>query len=93
MNNELNQTSNDESEPPIQVPFASLSPDAQMGVVDDFIWREGTDYGQQEISHESKQAQICAQIQKGDVLLVFDPGLQSVTLMTKREWKKRAPLE
>lgn len=73
---------------PIEIPFAALSADAQAGVIDDFIWREGTDYGAQEISHETKVAQILRQIEDGKVKLVFDAGLNSVTLMTVRDWTK-----
>ncbi len=77
-----------ESVPPIEIPISALSPEAQEGVIDGFIWREGTDYGAQEISHETKVAQIRAQIADGRVKLVFDAGLDSVTLMTEREWRK-----
>lgn len=74
--------------PPIQVPFAQLSEDAQNGVIDDFITREGTDYGKNEVSLETKRTQIRRQIESGRVQLVFDPGLESVTLITDAEWKK-----
>lgn len=79
-----------DTQPPIEIPFASLSADAQLGVIDDFIWREGTDYGFHEVAHESKQDQIRRQIEDGRVKLVFDPGLQSVTLMTERDWAKNS---
>lgn len=75
--------------PPIEIPFSSLSAEAQQGVLDDFIWREGTDYGLVEASHEKKQNDIRRQIEKGDVKLIFDPSSESVTLITEREWLKR----
>lgn len=77
-----------ESVPPIEIPIGALSLEAQEGVIDAFIWREGTDYGMQEISHETKVAQIRAQIADGRVKLVFDASLDSVTLMTERDWRK-----
>lgn len=74
--------------PPIEVPFASLSAEAQEGVLNEFIYREGTDYGAVEASLERKQADIVRQIERGDVKLVFDPSSETVTLITAREWKK-----
>ena len=82
------ETASEKSQPPIEIPFSALSSDAQEGVIDNFIWREGTDYGSNEISHETKVAQIRAQIDDGRVKLVFDPGLDSVTLMTDRDWRQ-----
>ena len=75
--------------PPVEIPFASLSADAQLGVLNDFIEREGTDYGAFEASLEKKHSDLVRQLEKGDVKLVFDPATESVTLMTAREWRTR----
>jgi uncharacterized protein len=76
--------------PPIEIPFSSLSVDAQEGVLNDFIEREGTDYGAQAASLEKKHRDLLGQLSKGDVKLVFDPSTESITLMTLREWLKLA---
>ncbi len=76
--------------PPIEIPFNSLSAEALQGVIDNFIQREGTDYGVVEMDYEKKIQQVQKQIQKGDVKIVFDPHSESVTLMTLHEWKKRS---
>lgn len=78
------------------MPIEALSADALSGVIDDFILREGTDYGAAESAHESKIKRIQKQLQAGDVKIVFDPESESVTLLTKQEWiaahsKNRAP--
>jgi uncharacterized protein len=73
---------------PIEVPPGSLSEEALHGVIDNFIQREGTDYGAAEASYNTKIEQIRKQIEKGDVKIVFDPATESVTLLTKREWAK-----
>lgn len=72
----------------IEVPSDSLSAEALQGVIEEFILRSGTDYGAHEVSHEVKIQQIQKQISRGDIKIVFDPELESVTLMTSREWKK-----
>lgn len=78
----------DEAPQPIAVPFESLSRAAQEGVLNDFIYREGTDYGAVEASLAKKQNDLLRQIERGDVVLIFDPAMESVTLVTAREWKK-----
>lgn len=79
----------DESlQPPIEIPLESLSVEAVNGVVENFILREGTDYGASEISYEAKARQVLRQIEKGDVKIAFDPNTETVTLLTQREWYK-----
>ncbi|MES2769841.1 MAG: YheU family protein [Bdellovibrionota bacterium] len=77
----------EEKQPPIEIPLTALSPDALDGMIDAFIMREGTDYGVNEIPHDSKVKQIRKQLEKGDVKIVFDPNTDSATLMTNRDWK------
>jgi uncharacterized protein len=73
--------------PPIEIPFESLSEDAQVGVLNEFIEREGTDYGAVEASLERKHNDLMRQMKKGDIKLVFDPGTESVTLMTVKQFR------
>lgn len=74
--------------PPVKVPAEALSPEALNGVIDNFVLREGTDYGFREVSHEAKVERVRAQLKSGEVRIVFDPNTESVTLMTAREWKR-----
>ena len=80
---------NDEKQqPPIEIPLTSISIDALTGMIDAFILREGTDYGINEVPHESKVKQVTRQLQQGDVRIVFDPSTETATLITNNEWKK-----
>ena len=69
----------------IVVPHEKLSPAALEGVIDDFITREGTDYGDQEYSLDTKRAQVRRQLERGEALVTFDPETESVTLVLARE--------
>lgn len=71
---------------PVEVPIEILSPDALKGIINEFIFREGTDYGVQEISHEKKIEQIRRQLSRNEIKIVFDPASESVTLMTLQGW-------
>jgi uncharacterized protein YheU (UPF0270 family) len=77
-----------ENAAPIEIPKEALSEQALRGVIDNFIQREGTDYGVSEISYETKMQQVQKQIDKGHVRIVFDPNTESVSLLTEQEWKK-----
>jgi uncharacterized protein YheU (UPF0270 family) len=65
---------------PIVLPHTELSPEALRGVVESFILREGTDYGERELSLEEKVANVMRQLEQREVRIVFDPETASVTI-------------
>lgn len=67
------------------VPHTSLSTDALDGLVEEFITREGTDYGLEEHSLDSKRRSVLRQIERGEVLIVFDLEAESTTLVHRDE--------
>jgi uncharacterized protein YheU (UPF0270 family) len=74
-------------QPPVAIPLDALSEAAVAGVIDAFVLREGTDYGAHEVAHETKVAQLRRQLERGDVVIAYDPSSASVTLVTRREWE------
>lgn len=64
-----------------------LSQEALQGLIEAFITREGTDYGMYEVSLEDKVQQIKALLRTGDVLIIFDAGTESTTLMTQQQYQ------
>ena len=52
------------------VPWSSLSKDALVGIIEDFVTREGTEYGASDISLEKKGRQVLRQLERGDVSIV-----------------------
>ena len=71
----------DDQDLEIEIPLNELSHDALLGVIDDFILREGTDYGRVEVTFEQKRAQILAQLRSGKARLMFDPRSQTCTIV------------
>jgi uncharacterized protein YheU (UPF0270 family) len=65
------------------IPVDRLSSDALRGLVEEFITREGTDYGNLEVNLETKVQQVKQQLDRGEVLIVFDGATESVNLMTR----------
>jgi uncharacterized protein YheU (UPF0270 family) len=72
------------------IPPQSLSPDALLAVLEEFISREGTDYGDQEWTLAEKVQQLKPQVLRGHVLIIFDPVAELVTLIPKDEWRDPA---
>lgn len=68
------------------IPPQSLSLDALLAVLEEFISREGTDYGDQELTLEEKVELLKPQVMRGEVLIVFDAVAEQVTLLPKHEW-------
>tara|TARA_B110001454_G_scaffold16145_1_gene14570 strand:+ start:54590 stop:54868 length:279 start_codon:yes stop_codon:yes gene_type:complete len=83
---------NDENKPaqeiPIEITPSQLSPDALNGIIENFILREGTDYGVVEVEFEKKKSQIQKQIDRGDVKIVYDQSTETVSLLTANDFKK-----
>lgn len=77
-----------DAERPIKIPMESLSPEALTGILNNFILREGTDYGLNEVPMEKKLEQLKGQILRGEVLITFDRNTESVSLMNRRDWEK-----
>jgi uncharacterized protein len=50
-------------------------------VIESFVLREGTDYGEREHSLEQKVAQVRVQLDRGLARILFDPESNTVTLV------------
>lgn len=79
----------DEKKTAIVIPPEKLTPDALNGLIEEFILREGTDYGTKEYSLEEKKSQVSKQLQSKKIVILFDAALESTTLITLDELKKR----
>ena len=73
-----------EAPEPVEVPFSELSADLLHAVVESYVLREGTDYGEREFSLEDKVAGVINQLKKGEAKILFDPETDSVTIAVKR---------
>jgi uncharacterized protein YheU (UPF0270 family) len=65
----------------IRVPHDALSAEALQGVLESFVLREGTDYGEVEWSFEQKVAQLRAAVERGEAHIMFDPETDTVTIL------------
>lgn len=69
---------------PVEIPVSSIDRETLTDIVEQFVLREGTDYGAVEVTLSKKVEQILKQLDKGDTKLYFDPESESVTLIKAR---------
>ena len=67
----------------VKVPYNQLSPEALQGVIEEFVTRDGTDYGEVEVPLETKISQVLGQIKSGKAVIVFDQGTETCTILRR----------
>lgn len=67
------------------MPYEALSAQALRGLVEAFVLREGTDYGEREIPFEAKVAQVMRRLERREARIVFDPRTRSVDILPVEE--------
>jgi uncharacterized protein len=66
-----------------EVPMNALSAEAIEGVVDSFVMRDGTDYGEREVPHGEKRQQVITQLLNRQVAIMFDPETGTCNLVPR----------
>jgi uncharacterized protein YheU (UPF0270 family) len=73
----------------IMVPYQELSAEALRGVIESFVLREGTEYGEREVSLEQKVVDVMRQLERGEAQIIFNAVLQSVDIVVSRPPSRR----
>ena len=66
---------------PVEIPVAELSEAALHGLVEAFVLREGTDYGELHHSLADKVDQVIRQLTDKKARILFDPVSESVDIV------------
>ncbi len=53
------------------IPFEQIDPDTLYNLIKEFVLREGTDYGEHEISVDEKIEQVKQQLKSGKAVIVY----------------------
>ncbi|EEX66279.1 hypothetical protein CGT94_00405 [Vibrio metoecus] len=62
------------------IPWQQIAPDTLDNLIREFVLREGTDYGDIEISLEEKIAQVRTQLQSGQAVIVYSELHETVDI-------------
>jgi uncharacterized protein YheU (UPF0270 family) len=75
------------------IPHSQISPEALQGLIEEFVTRDGTDYGEFEISLAQKVKQVEHQLKRGELVIVFDAASESVSILTRQDASLIIPTE
>jgi uncharacterized protein len=68
------------------IPYTDIASDTLHNLIEYYVLREGTDYGDIEVSLADKVQHVMQQLQQGDVVIVFSELHESVNLMPKQQF-------
>lgn len=72
----------------VVVSHTHLSPTALRGLVEEFVTREGTDYGRVEKTFDQKVAALMRQLERGEAVIVHDTQSQTTSIVPKQPLRK-----
>lgn len=70
----------------MQIPWQDLSPEALDNLIESFVLREGTDYGEHERSLTDKVADVKQQLKSGEAVLVWSELHETVNIMPRKQF-------
>jgi hypothetical protein len=75
----------------MKIPYTELSSETLRNIIDEFVTREGTDYGQ-EHSLEEKASQVLELLRQNKVLITFDPVSETCSIVSaSRDFSRNGP--
>lgn len=76
-----------------KIPVNKLSPEALKGVIEEFVSRDGTDYGAVEASRESNFRQVKTKLENGSAVLIFDDETETTNIFLADDpvWLSKGP--
>ncbi|WP_025565471.1 YheU family protein [Psychromonas sp. SP041] len=72
----------------MKIPYQQLDETTLNNLIEQYILREGTDYGEVEFSLQEKTEQITQQIKNEDIYILYSELNESVTLVSKQEFQQ-----
>ncbi|MEH6625227.1 MAG: YheU family protein [Motiliproteus sp.] len=69
----------------MEIPYQQLSNDALQALIEEYVTREGTDYGHSDHSLESKVATVFRQLQSGEAIILYDSYMQNCNIISRAD--------
>lgn len=71
----------------MMIPWQELTSETLDSLIESFVLREGTDYGEHERSLEQKVADVKSQLQRGEAVLVWSELHETVNIMPRAHFR------
>ncbi len=65
----------------LKIPYDQLNSETLRGVIEEFVTRDSTDYGEFEVSLETKISQVLGQLKSGKAVIVFDQATETCNIL------------
>ena len=67
----------------VEVPYSALSDEALARLIEEFVTRDGTDYGAIERTLADKVADVRRQLAGGEATIVYDPETETANIVIR----------
>ena len=67
------------------IPVEELTADTLFNLVESFVLREGTDYGEQEVNLQQKVEQVIAQLKSKQAFILYSELHETVNIISQQE--------
>ena len=65
------------------VPWQDIAPDTLNNLIEEFVTRDGTDYGEYEVPLTTRVEQVRRQLERKEAFVWFDDVTETVTILLK----------
>jgi len=72
----------------VEVPFKDLEEDTLNNLIEEFVSREGADYGSQNYNLDDKVKHVMRQLEKGTVYIDYDAESSSCNIVKREQLKQ-----
>ena len=69
----------------VKIPLGELSSEALEGVIEEFVMREGTDYGHHDYTLDEKRTRVLRALQTGAAVITFEPDSGSTSIVMNED--------
>ena len=70
------------------IPIDQIKSETLTAIIEQYVLREGTDYGENLYKLEQKVAHVNSQLEKGLAVIVYSELNESVDILTRHEYEK-----
>ena len=72
----------------MRVPPHAIPAETLQNLIEEFVTRDGTDYGEREISLSERVTQVERLLAQGEMAIWFDEATETVSLLTRRQMQE-----
>lgn len=69
----------------MKVPWQQVPPESLRNLIEEFVTRDGTDYGESEVSLESKVTRVQRLLQQEEAVIWFDDATETISILPREQ--------